>query len=75
MRPQMPSPELCPLCGRPNACAMEVERVTGASQPPCWCMDVDFGAELLARVPPAARRLACICARCAAAGRPTAESA
>lgn len=61
-------PSRCPLCGEANRCAMEVERETGLKQPPCWCMatNVDFSRELLARVPTDKRRLACICARCAA---------
>jgi hypothetical protein len=49
-----------------NRCAMEVERETGRAQPPCWCMQADFSEDLLARVPAEKRRLACICARCAA---------
>lgn len=57
----------CPLCGKPNQCAMEAERVTGQKQPPCWCTDVDFGAGLLARVPREAQVRACICAACARA--------
>jgi len=44
---------------------MEVEKQTGVKQGPCWCTGVDFGAELLARVPAEAQRLACICAACA----------
>jgi hypothetical protein len=56
----------CPLCGEANRCAMEVERETGRPQPPCWCMEADFGADVFARVPSEKRRLACICARCAA---------
>jgi len=60
-------PTRCPICGRPNRCAMEAERETGLAQGPCWCTGVDFGAELLARVPAAAQRQACICAACAAA--------
>jgi hypothetical protein len=61
-------PSRCPLCGEANRCAMEVERETGLEQGPCWCMatDFDFSPELLARVPTEKRRLACICARCAA---------
>lgn len=61
-----PDPSRCPLCGEQNRCAMEVERETGESQPPCWCMAADFSEALLARVPADKRRLACICARCAA---------
>lgn len=65
-------PQLCPLCGQANRCAMEVQRETGVPQGDCWCTQVDFSAELLARVPPAAQRLACICAACAAKGTPAA---
>lgn len=59
--------DCCPLCGEPNRCAMEQQRLTGQPQPPCWCTQVDFSAELLARVPAEAARKACICAACAAA--------
>jgi hypothetical protein len=45
---------------------METERLSGVKQPPCWCTQVDFSAELLDKVPPAARGTACICAACAA---------
>lgn len=45
---------------------MEVERETGVKQDACWCTGVDFGAGLLAQVPAAAQRQACICAACAA---------
>jgi hypothetical protein len=58
-------PTRCPLCGQPNACANEVARETGALQPPCWCTQVDFSAELLSRVPAQAQRTACICRACA----------
>ena len=56
----------CPLCGQPNACAMEVQRATGQAQPPCWCTRVEFSRELLDRIPTAARGQACVCAACAA---------
>lgn len=56
----------CPLCGQNNACANELERATGVPQGPCWCTQAVFTPELLARVPIEAKRLACICARCAA---------
>jgi hypothetical protein len=66
----MPSldPTRCPLCGQPNECANETQRRTGIPQPDCWCTQVDFSAELLARLPESARGAACLCARCAAAG-------
>ena len=62
-----PDPTVCPLCGQSNQCAGQVERTTGVKQPPCWCTQSSFGAELLARVPESARRMACICAACAQA--------
>lgn len=61
---------LCPLCGQPNRCAMEVEKETGRAQPPCWCLHMDFSADLLARVPADRQRMACICAACAAPAPP-----
>ncbi len=60
-------PGRCPLCGAANGCAMQAERDTGQPQPPCWCTRATFSDALLARVPEAARRKACICAACAAA--------
>ena len=59
------TPNKCPLCGLINQCAMEIERETGVKQAPCWCAAVRFDADLLARVPPEKRNLACICAACA----------
>jgi hypothetical protein len=60
-------PTRCPLCGQPNRCAMEIERETGTAPGACWCAQVEFASELLARVPVAVRGRACICAACAAA--------
>ncbi|MEI8156680.1 MAG: cysteine-rich CWC family protein [Burkholderiales bacterium] len=57
-------PRLCPLCGKSNQCANEVERETGVTQPPCWCATAVFEPALLARIPAAARGVACVCARC-----------
>ena len=59
-------PRFCPLCGRSNQCAMEIERETGVAKGPCWCTTAVFDPEVLERVPAEARQLACICARCAA---------
>jgi hypothetical protein len=69
MSPSEPAidPCRCPLCGQPNACANEAARASGQPQPPCWCTRAHFPPELLARVPPAAQRQACICAACAGA--------
>ena len=55
---------LCPLCGAANACAMELERSTGQAQGPCWCVGLNFSAELLVQVPLAAQNAACICPAC-----------
>lgn len=60
------APTRCPLCGGDNRCAMEVERATGLPQPPCWCTQQRFPAELLARVPAEAAGKACICNACVA---------
>jgi hypothetical protein len=71
--PDLPTvdPTRCPLCGASNACAAETERRTGVAQEACWCMaaEVRFSDALLARIPDAARDLACICARCAAGAK------
>ncbi len=56
---------LCPLCGRPNTCAMELARTTGKAQPPCWCTAATFDPAALARIPAAAQGLACLCPACA----------
>jgi hypothetical protein len=58
-------PSRCPLCGTANQCANEVEKATGMAQPPCWCTSATFTPALLARIPPEARRVACVCAACA----------
>ena len=65
LNPMPLDPQVCPLCGQGNQCAMEVERKTGQKQPPCWCTETSFSAELLARLTDASRNQACICARCA----------
>ena len=57
-------PARCPLCDRPNACAI----VSGKGV--CWCFAIKIPDALLARVPPDARDRACICERCATASRP-----
>lgn len=61
-------PTRCPLCGQSNQCAGQLERVTGIKQPPCWCNQAQFSADLLASVPAHARRKACICAACVQVG-------
>ncbi|TAM53716.1 MAG: hypothetical protein EPN61_00410 [Burkholderiaceae bacterium] len=60
-----PDPGRCPVCGSANECAMEVQRVTGITRPPCWCTQVVFPPSLLERVPVSAKGHACICQACA----------
>lgn len=52
----------CPLCDRINRCG---EVAGGGGR--CWCFDLKVPAELLARVPTAARGKACVCRDCVAA--------
>lgn len=59
----------CPVCGKPNACAMELEKATGQPQTSCWCVNMGFTPELLAQVPLLAQGKACICATCAQAAQ------
>ena len=61
-------PSRCPLCGQPNACAMQAAQASGESPGPCWCVNETFSPELLARVPVPAQQRACICPRCARTG-------
>lgn len=56
---------LCPLCGKSNQCVMEIEKATGIKQGACWCVGMDFSADLLAKLPKEAQGKACICASCA----------
>jgi hypothetical protein len=68
MPSQMPAPidaGACPLCGQPNQCAMEIAKHTGQPVAACWCVNVSFSPELLAQIPAAAQRKACICQACA----------
>jgi hypothetical protein len=62
------------LCGGGNACAMACEDPQ-ARGGPCWCTAARFTPELLARVPPALRHKACICAACAQAAAQTERDA
>ncbi|KQP49331.1 hypothetical protein ASF44_01615 [Pseudorhodoferax sp. Leaf274] len=62
--PPVPDAGRCPLCGQPSACAMAAG-ADGARAADCWCMQARIAPEVLARVPLAARGLACVCARCA----------
>jgi hypothetical protein len=58
----MKDKNLCPLCGQPNNCAMEIEKSTGQKQEPCWCVSMEFAKELLAQLSNDAE--SCICNQC-----------
>ena len=59
------NPNICPVCGQPNQCAMEIAKATGNPADECWCASMVFSAEALSRVPPQALNKACICKKCA----------
>lgn len=44
---------------------MELERITGRKQPPCWCTQVRIDPAALAALAPEARGVACLCPACA----------
>ncbi|MCA8949944.1 MAG: cysteine-rich CWC family protein [Planctomycetes bacterium] len=54
-------PDRCPLCARPNACAL----AAGATCADCWCSRTTIDPAALARLPAAAIGVACLCADCA----------
>lgn len=68
---ETPDPSRCPLCGTPNGCAM----AAGADGGKCWCLSVEIAAEVLARIPDAARDKACVCAACARGESPSEPTA
>ncbi|MBP9737840.1 MAG: cysteine-rich CWC family protein [Rhodoferax sp.] len=63
------SPDRCPICGQPNLCAIEIARASGEVPAPCWCAQTSFSAELLNRIPPDARGVACLCPSCVKASQ------
>lgn len=54
-------PARCPLCSKQNGCGM------AAGNTSCWCFSAQIPAEVLARMPPAAQGVVCICEACASA--------
>ena len=69
MTSETPLPLSCPLCGRPNQCAMELPQGDLPAQP-CWCTTMAFTQELLKRIPEALRGKACVCRDCASQAQP-----
>jgi len=55
----------CPLCGKPNECAV----AAGRDPESCWCMTATMSPSALASIPAEAQGKICICARCAS-GKP-----
>ena len=51
---------LCPLCGKPNQCAM----AANPNATVCWCEGVVFPEELLAQIPENAVRKTCVYKNC-----------
>jgi len=65
------NPNHCPLCDKPNQCAMEIAKATGKPQEPCWCVNALFTPELLAKLPAYVNGQACICSACASFPQPS----
>ena len=57
--------KLCAICGQANQCAAVIERETGEKQAPCWCTQIKFSDDLLAKVPADKRLKVCVCVSCA----------
>lgn len=63
-------PSICPSCGEANACGIS----QGKSE--CWCFAAVIEQAALDRIPSDRKKLACICAKCAAAAaRASSDSA
>ncbi len=62
-----PPANACPLCHRPNQCALALPE--GERPAECWCMKRSFPPALLERSDPRA----CICAACLDAAERTRE--
>lgn len=50
-------PNICPLCGRPNACQAGEATL-------CWCHEVEVSEQLLQKIPEEKQGRACICQAC-----------
>ena len=57
---------ICPLCRRPNGCAMAAAGAERAGAPPCWCVAAVFAPAALAQASALDGGAACLCAACAA---------
>ena len=59
----------CPLCARPNQCGVALGRNT------CWCFSRPILDEVLAKIPPEAQEVTCVCEECAFGQREPSEVA
>ena len=59
----------CPLCGKPNSCALAIDSSTPSinanCEKPCWCMKQKIDLSVLANIPDHLRNSSCICPECA----------
>lgn len=58
-------PLRCPLCGQSNQCG-QADPTCG--EQPCWCFSAEIAAEVLQRIPQAARGRNCLCPDCPRGG-------
>ena len=57
---------VCPLCRRPNGCAMAAADGGSDAASPCWCVAAAIDPATLARASALDGGMACVCAACAA---------
>jgi len=57
--PTPADPERCPLCGYANECGIAAGKGT------CWCFTRPIPEQMLEKIPPEARDVACMCRPCA----------
>lgn len=61
MQPAADRSHLCPVCEKPNACALAA---TGDMDAPCWCRTAKVPRRLLAKLPEEDRNTRCVCQAC-----------
>lgn len=61
--PRFVDPSRCPLCGTDNDCGLAKGKGV------CWCSSIKIPEEVLDRVRPEARGVACVCRDCATGRR------
>ena len=56
----------CPICGKPNDCAL----ASGRDHESCWCWTTSMAEGVLDAVPDDAKGAVCVCAKCAVGDLP-----